>query len=161
MHPLGTIACVDPHIFCGEIARPVARCCFARVQIHDDQNVLREKFVAGGALVEIERLAAPQNRDSRLLDVYQSRIEIYARAPGGGEDATPVRVAARKSRLYQRRSSDGFGDSFRGGLRLRVAYLDFDYALRAFAIGNNLQRERAADFFKRGGERAMARRPGL
>ena len=91
----------------------------------------------------------------------QRGIEFHAGAAGGGENAAPVGIAAGESGLDQRRSGDGFRDSARGGFGFRAAHFDFDHALRAFAVGDDLQRERAADFFECGGERAMRRVAGL
>src|ERR1700694_5884853 len=64
---LGPITCIDADVLRSEVASPVASHGFTCVQIHDHGNVFGKKFVAGGALVEIERLAAPQGRDARHL----------------------------------------------------------------------------------------------
>src|SRR6266568_1354091 len=157
-HSLGSVTSIDAHIFRGEVAGPVARPGFAGVQIHHQRNVLGKKLVAGGALVEIERLAAPQHRNARHLDVHKSGIRLYSGTPGRGEDASPVWIAARESGFHQRRSRDGFRDAFRRGFGLRVAHFDFDDALRAFAVRNDLQRKRVANFFERRREPVMRRR---
>src|SRR6266851_2630772 len=59
---------IDANVLCSEVASPVAGHGFARVQIHYQRNVFGKKFVAGGAFVEVERLAAPQHRDARHLN---------------------------------------------------------------------------------------------
>src|SRR6266581_7928963 len=41
---LGPIRRVDPHVLRGEVAGPVAGLGFASVQVHDQRNVLGEKF---------------------------------------------------------------------------------------------------------------------
>src|SRR6266403_6322130 len=73
---LGPIGGVDPHVLRGEVAGPIAGLGFAGVQIHNQWNVLGEKFVAGGALVEIERLATPQHGDASHLYVHKRRIKL-------------------------------------------------------------------------------------
>jgi len=99
--------------------------------------------------VKSRRLTTSQNVNAHHLDVYQSRIELYARAACGGEDAAPIRVAAAKAVFTSGEVGDCFGDSFRRGASVFAWLLfDFDHALRAFAIGNDLQRARAADFFE-------------
>jgi len=55
---LGSIRSIDADVFGREVAGPVAGGGFARVQIYDQWNVFAKKFVARGALVEIQRLAA-------------------------------------------------------------------------------------------------------
>ncbi len=40
---------------------------------------------------------------------------------------------------------------------IRAAHFDFDDALRAFAVRNDLQRQGTANFFKGGSKRAMRR----
>jgi hypothetical protein len=54
----GSIAGVDADVFRGEIAGPVAGGRPAAVQIHNEQDVRLQQTVAGGAFVEIQRLAA-------------------------------------------------------------------------------------------------------
>src|SRR6266446_4128200 len=149
---------IDAHVLRREVAGPIAGHGFAGVQIHYQRNVFGKKFVAGGAFVEIERLLAPQHRNARHFDVHQSGVKLYAGPPSGGKNAAPVRVAAREGGFHQRRSRDGFRDALRRGFRLGVAHFDFDDALRAFAVGHDLQRERAAYIFQRGSEGAMRRR---
>ena len=64
------------------------------MEIHDDVNVLFEKAIAGGALVEVERLAAAKNRDASHVNVHAIGIELHSGASGSGEDATPVWITA-------------------------------------------------------------------
>ena len=111
------------------------------MEIHDNMNVLLEKAVAGGALVEIERLAATQNRNARHVDVHAIGIELHSGASGGGEDAAPVGIASREGSLHERRSGDGLADAPRCGFALCATHFNFDNALRAFAVGDNLQCE--------------------
>src|SRR5882724_5015118 len=153
----GAIGGVDADVFRGEIASPVARAGFAGVQIHNQRNVFGEEFVARGAFIEIDRLAASQYRDAGHLDVHKGGVKLHSGAPGGGKNAAPVGVAACESGFDQRRSRNGFGNALRSGFGFRVADFDFDDALRAFAVGNNLKRERSANFFQSGGERTMRR----
>src|SRR6266478_5915367 len=148
---------IDAHVLRREVASPVTGSSFARVQIHYQWNVFGKKFVAGGALVEIERLAAPQHRDARHFNVHKSGIKLYSGAPRSREDAPPVRVTTRERCLHQRRGGDSLRDALRRGFGLCAAHFDFDDALRAFAVRHDLQRERAANFFQRGRERAMRR----
>src|SRR6266436_3712255 len=68
---LGPIGSIDAYILRGEVAGPVAGPGFSRVQIYDQRNVFAEKFVAGGTLVEIKRLAAPQYGNARHLDIHK------------------------------------------------------------------------------------------
>src|SRR5258708_5330222 len=48
---LGPIGGIDAHVLRREVAGPVARTGFARVQVHNQGNVFGKKFVACGALV--------------------------------------------------------------------------------------------------------------
>src|SRR5713101_9190486 len=146
---------IDAHVLRREVAGPIAGHGFAGVQIHNQRNVFGKQFVAGGALVEIERLTAPQNGNARHLDVHKSGIKLHSGAPRSRKDSPPVRIAARESSFHQRRSRNRLGNALRCGFRLRIAHLDLNHALRAFAVGHDLQRERTANFFKCGGERAM------
>ncbi len=57
--------------------------------------------------------------------------------------------------MTKRGGSDGFRDALGGGFGFCAADFDFDDALGAFAIGNDLESERAADVFERGREGAM------
>src|SRR5712664_3268677 len=117
---LGAIRRIDANVLCSEVAGPVAGTGLACVQVHNQRNVFGKKFVAGGALVEIERLAAPQDGDARHLDIHARRVEENAGAPGGGEDAAPVGVAAGEGGFHQRRSRNGFRDAACVGFVLRV-----------------------------------------
>src|SRR5713226_5540692 len=155
VHYLCSVRSIDADILRREVAGPVAGHGFARMEIHYKRNVLRKKFVASSAFVEIERLAAAQYRNAGHLDVHKSGIKFYTRATRSGENAAPVRVAARESGFHQRRSCNGLCDALSRRFGLRAAYFNFDDALRAFAIGNNLQCERAANFLQRRSERAM------
>src|SRR5216683_990268 len=146
---------IDANVLCSEVASPVAGHGFARVQIHYQRNVFGKKFVAGGAFVEIERLAAPQHRDARHLNVDESGIKLHPGAPRSRKNSPPVWVAACEGGFHQRRSRNGLRDSLRSRFSLRAAHFDFDDALRALAVGHDLQRERTANFFQRGSERAM------
>ena len=116
-----------------------------------------EKLIAGGSLVKIQRLAAPQYGNARHLDIHKRGIKLHTRASRSRKDAAPVRIAAGESCFYQRRSRDGLRDALRCCFRLRAAHFDFDDTLRAFAIGDDLQRKRAANFFQRRSEHAMRR----
>src|SRR5438552_9557736 len=121
----------------------------------NDGDVVGEEFVAGGTLVEIEGLAAFEDFDTGHGDLDEGGIEFYAGTTCGGEDSTPIGVAASESGFDQRRGGDGFGDFLCGGFGFGTADFDFDDALGAFAVGDNLLRERAADFFENGGELAV------
>ena len=59
--------------------------------------------------------------------------------------------------LHQRRSGDRLRDASRGVVRFCATNFDFDDALRAFAVGNDLQGERTADIFESFDERRDAR----
>src|SRR5580658_10817226 len=107
---LCSVRSIDAHVLRGKVAGPVARGGGPGVQMQDNWNVLGEQAVAGGALIEIERTAAPQNRDARHLDVDSRGIELDPGAAGGGENAAPVGIAAGEGRLDERRSGDGFRD---------------------------------------------------
>src|SRR5713226_8680679 len=69
---------IDAHVLRREVAGPIAGHGFAGVQIHNQRNVFGKQFVAGGALVEIERLAAPQHRDARHFNVHKSGIKLHS-----------------------------------------------------------------------------------
>src|SRR5229473_5442499 len=135
---LGPIGGIDAHVLRREVAGPVARHGFTRVQIYNQRNVFGKKFVAGGALVEIERLAAAQDGNARHLDIHARGVKRNAGTPGGRENAAPVGVAAGEGSFHQRRSGDRFRNAARGGFILRVAHFDFDDALSAFAVSDDL-----------------------
>src|SRR5580692_10330942 len=83
------------------------------------------------------------------------RIELHSRSSRSREDAAPVGIAASESGFHERRSCDRLRDLTRRCFALRATYFDFDHALRAFAVGNDLQRERMADIFECSREIAM------
>jgi hypothetical protein len=128
--------------------------------MQNDWDVFSEQAVAGGAFVEIERLAFAQNRDVSHGYVYAGGIEWDTGAACGGEDAAPIGVASREGGFDERRGGDRFGDAFGCCFRFRTAHFDFDDALRAFSVSDDLQRERPANVFERRGERAMRRATG-
>jgi len=103
--------------------------------------VFGEQPIRSGAFVESERLAFAQHFDSSHGDVHQRGIEIYSGAAGGCEDTPPVGIAARECGFYERGSGDSFGNFARGGFALCAANFNFDDALRAFAVGDDLLRE--------------------
>ena len=131
------------------------------MEINDDLNLLFQQAVARGALVEIKRQAATQHGYPSHMNVHASRIKLDARAPGCGEDASPVGIATGKGRLDERRSSDGLRDAAGVRLRFGVTHFDFDDALRSFAIGNDLQGQRVANFLEGLCEGAVSRSSGL
>src|SRR2546423_12427788 len=90
---------VDPDVFCGEVAGPVTGFGGPGTQIHYDGDVLRKKTIAGGALVEVQRLTATQHGNSRHGDIHTSWIEGHARASRGSEHATPVGITTGKGGL--------------------------------------------------------------
>src|SRR5713101_4843809 len=140
---LGSIRRIDPHILRREVASPIRCLGLARMQIHNHGDVLGKKLVAGRALIEIERLAAPQYGDASHLDVHERGIKLHPRAPGSRKDAPPIGVAARERRFHQRRSRNGFRDALRRGFGFCAAHFNFNDALRAFAVRHDLQRQRA------------------
>src|SRR5271166_5912040 len=115
---LRAVARVDAHVFCGEVAGPITRRSPPRVQIQYELHMFFEQAIADGPLVEIQRLATAQNRDAGHLDIYQIWIEFHSRAARGGENAAPVRIAARKSGLHQRGRGNRLRDLPRGGFGL-------------------------------------------
>jgi len=54
---LRPVAGVDPHVFRGEVASPIARAGFSCVQIHDNWNVLGKQAIGSSAFIERDRLA--------------------------------------------------------------------------------------------------------
>jgi len=128
------------------------------VQIHDQRNVFGKKFVAGGALVEIERLAAPQDGDARHFDIHARRVKENAGAPGGGEDAAQLGSPPAKAVLTSGDVAIVSAMPRASASFFAFAHFDFDDRLRAFAVSHDLQRERTADFFKGGSERTLRRR---
>ena len=157
----GAITRINAYIFCCEVARPIPCHRAARMHIHDDGDVLGEQAVTRGALVEVQRPATAQHRNARHSDVDQRWIEFHSRAPGGRENPAPIRIAAGESGFYQRRSSDGFGDAPRRDFAFCAANFNFNYALRSFAVGDNLQRERTANLFECPDKRSMRCRAGF
>src|SRR5579859_61049 len=107
--------------------------------MQDDRDVLGEQAVASGALVEIEWNAAPQNRDARHLDIHEGRIELDTGAARSGKDTAPVGIAASEGGLDERRGGNGFGDFLGGGFGFCATNFDFDDALSAFPVSDDLQ----------------------
>src|SRR5882672_1094319 len=121
----------------------------------DDGDVVGEKFVAGGTFVEVEGLATFENFDTGHGDFDEGWIEFDARTTCGGEDAAPIGVAAGESGFDEGRSGDGFGYFLCAGFGFGATDFDFDDALSAFAVGDDLLCEGAADTFESCGELAV------
>src|SRR5262252_2961202 len=145
---LGAVAGVDPHVFRGEITSPVARRSASGVQIEENVDIFFEQAIARRALVERQGLPAAQYRNAGHVNVHSAGIELDAGAPGGGENAPPVGVASGESGLYQRRSGDGLADAARVRFFFGATDFDFNHPLRAFAVRDDLQRERRANLFE-------------
>src|SRR5436190_23314541 len=73
-------------------------------------------------------------------------IERHAAAPGGGEDASPVRVGAGPRRLHQRRCRDGLRHLTSFPFRAPALDVQAYDVLHAFTVRNDLLAERLADF---------------
>src|SRR5260370_41208176 len=86
-HRLGAVAGIDADILRGEVAGPVTGACIASVQVYHDRHMVGQEAVAGGAFVEIERLAPAEDGKSRHRDVHARRIDRDSRAAGSGENA--------------------------------------------------------------------------
>ena len=97
-----------------------------------------KQAVAGGAFVEIERAAPPQNRDACHRDVDARWIELDPGTTGRSENAAPVGIASGEGCFDERRGGDRFGDALGGGFGFRAADFDFDDALGTFAVGDDL-----------------------
>ena len=69
-----------------------------KIQTHMDMRF--EQPVAGGSFVEGERLAPAKNGESSHVHINAVGIEFYASAPGRGENAAPIGVAAGKSGFH-------------------------------------------------------------
>jgi len=123
---------------------------FPGVQIHNNRNVIGEQAVGSGALVERKRLPFAQDLDAGHGDFYQRGIEFDIGAASCGEDASPVGIATGESSLDERRCGDGFGNFAGGGFGAGAADFNFDDALGAFAVGDNLLGKTAADLFECG-----------
>ena len=104
-------------------------------------DIFSEQTVAGSALVEIDRLAAAQYGNAGHMNVDAAGFELDAGAPGSGEDSAPVRIAACKGGFDERRSRDGLADAARVRFFFGATDFDFNHALGAFTVGNDLQRE--------------------
>ena len=145
---LSSVTGVDSHVFGGEIASPVASRSASRVQIQPNMNIFFEEPIARRALVERQGLPAAQYGNAGHVNVHSAGIELDAGAPGSGENATPVGIASGESGLDQRRSGDGLADAARVRFFLGATDIDFNHALRAFAVRDDLQRERRANLFQ-------------
>ena len=75
---LGAIAGVDAHVFGGEVAGPIAGSGATSVEIDDKVDMRFEQAVAGGAFVEIQRLAFAQDGNARHVDVHALGIEFHS-----------------------------------------------------------------------------------
>ena len=105
-----------------------------------------------GALVEGNCAAVAAHQDSCHADFGAIGIEARSRAAGSRKDAAPVGVGAGEGCLHEWRSGDRPSNPSGGAIGRRAADVDFDDALRAFAIRDDLQSERSADGFKSGKE---------
>src|SRR2546421_10835515 len=101
----------------------------------DDGDVVGEEFVAGGAFVEIERLATLEDLDTGHGDFDERWIELYAGTTCGGEDAAPIGVASGESGFDERRGGDGFRDFFCGGFGFGAAGLGLHDAVGPLGRG--------------------------
>ncbi len=147
--PSGAIGGIDSHILGCEIAGPETSGVVARMEINYQQNVWLQQPIAGGALVEFQRLASAQNSDAGHLNVHFVWIELHAGAACRGENAAPVWITSRESSFHQRRSGDGLSDFARAHLSSGAANKYFYDPLRSFTISYDLQSERVANFFQR------------
>src|SRR5256885_16290493 len=114
----------------------------------DDGDVVGEEFVAGGAFVEIERLATLENLDTGHGDFDERWIEFDAGTTCGGEDAAPIGIAAGESGFDEGRGGDGFGDFFCGGVWFFGADFGFGDAVGGFAVWGGLLGEGVAVLFE-------------
>src|SRR5690242_13335005 len=114
--------------------------------------MFREEAAMGGALVKRMRATAAAHENSAHADFDAIRIETNAGTACGGEDAAPVGISAGQGGLHERRRGDGASDLTGGAICRRTADFDFNDALGAFAIGDDLQGERTAHGFERGEE---------
>src|SRR6516162_732509 len=138
---LGAVASVDPHVFRGEITSPVARRSASGVQIEENVDTFFEQAIARRALVEGQGLAAAQYGNTGHVNVHAAGIELDTGAPGGGEDAAPVGIAAGERGFDQRRGGDGLADAARVRFLSGTTDFDFNHPLGAFTVSNDLQRE--------------------
>ena len=131
------------------------------MKVQDDVNVFLEQAIAGGALVEIEGLAPAKNGNASHVNIDAVRIEFDSGAASSGKDATPIGIAAGEGGFHKRRSGDRLSDAASRSFGLCAAYFDFDDALGAFAIGDDLQGQRLADLFESARESTMSGRAGF
>src|SRR2546423_4339537 len=76
--------------------------------------------------------------------LYLVRIEVHSRPSGGHQDSSPVRVCAEKSRLHERRFSDGPPNPHRIRIGFRTAHYDLHKLRRALSVARDLATEMAA-----------------
>ncbi len=67
------------------------------MKINYQQNVWLQQPIAGGTLVEFQRLPSAQNSDAGHLNVHFVWIELYARAACRCENAPPVWIPPAKA----------------------------------------------------------------
>ena len=89
-------------------------------------------------------------------DVDAVGIDLRAGVADGGDEASPVRIAAGPRGFYQRGMGDGFGDAQGVGIAGGAVDAQFDNMGDTFAVGDDLPRERSADLGERGGEVRIA-----
>ncbi len=88
-------------------------------------------------------------RDRRRFERDLLQRKARAAAADGGEDASPVRIAAVQRGLDERRRGDRVRRQLGIALRLRAGDFDLHHARRAFAIAHDHPGELAADRVER------------
>jgi len=107
-----------------------------------------EKPVRRGAFIEIERLPLRRTLIPAMVISTSEGSNFTPERPACGKDAAPIGIGAGKGGFHKRRSGDGFRDFTSGGFCSCSANFDLDHALSALAVGYDLLRERATDFFE-------------
>src|SRR5208337_5599936 len=107
---LRAIARIDVNVFDGKVASPHACRSLARTQIDADRHILSEHLLVGNTFIEGMLAAAAADGYAGDPDVGAGRVEFDARTARRSQNAPPIRVGARESRLYQGRIRDRAGD---------------------------------------------------
>src|SRR5262249_27930093 len=135
----------DADVLGGGVAGPGGGWGFGCMEICDDGDVVGGALVGGGGGGGGERLAGRGGGVCCHGDCDERGIELGPGASRSSENAAPVGIATGEGSFDKGRGGDGFRDLFGSRFGLGAADFDFDDALSAFAVGDDLLSKRAAN----------------
>src|SRR6266581_733569 len=151
----GRVMRIDVYVPACEVAGPEDGAAGAGGEVETDGDA-RGCEQGAQVVAVLDALAVADDGDVADAQGDAPGHEGDAGGAGGGEDATPVGVAAGEGGLDQRGVGDGAGDAIGGGLTDGTAHLDFHDAAGAFAVRDDVEGEGAADGAQGEDERTLA-----